>query len=173
MHVHEEVLAAANRIAGGRPDCRFAPDEIVRALPHLNVSSVRTHVVSRCCVNAPKHHLHKWGYFRRVERGVYELMPAYRNHSSGAKRKRRPVAVRQGNAPALRDTIHVMVSRDGAAYVAECAELAVVTQGASLDELVANVREALALHLEGEEYAQFGLREHPRLQLIYDLPRAI
>lgn len=173
MHIHEEVLAAANRIAGARPDWRFAPDEIVRALPHLNVSSVRTHVVSRCCVNAPKNHLHKWSYFRRVGRGRYEVLPACRNNSAVAQGRKRPGTAPRAGAAALRDTIHVMVSRDGGIYVADCAEVAVVTQGQSLDELVANVREAVALHLDGEDHAQFGLQERPRLQLIYDLPRAI
>ena len=32
------------------------PVEIVRALPHLDPGTVRTHIVSRCCVNAPKNH---------------------------------------------------------------------------------------------------------------------
>ena len=42
-------------------------------------------------------------------------------------------------------------------YVAECVEIAVVTQGATLDETVANLREAVQLHLEGEDLADFGL----------------
>ena len=46
---------------------------------------------------------------------------------------------------------------DEAGYVAECLNLAVVTQGQTLDETVANLREAIALHLEGEDPADFGL----------------
>jgi predicted RNase H-like HicB family nuclease len=48
-------------------------------------------------------------------------------------------------------------------YVAECLEVAVVTQGATLDETVANLREAVQLHLEGENPADFGLAPHPTL----------
>lgn len=36
-------------------------------------------------------------------------------------------------------------------YVAECLEISVVTQGDSLDEVVNNLKEAVALHLEGED----------------------
>jgi hypothetical protein len=52
MAAHEETLAAVRRIAGGRSDWTFTPDEIVRALPHLNPGTVRTHITSRCCSNA-------------------------------------------------------------------------------------------------------------------------
>jgi predicted RNase H-like HicB family nuclease len=40
---------------------------------------------------------------------------------------------------------------DETGYVAECLDLAVVTQGRTLDEAVQNLREAIQLHLEGEE----------------------
>src|SRR6266581_3606077 len=78
MPVHAEVLAAARRLCRERSAWTFRPDEVVRALPHLNASTVRTHIVSRCCVNAPKNHLHRWAYFRRVARGQYEILPALR-----------------------------------------------------------------------------------------------
>ena len=167
-HIHELVLQAANRIAATRDDWTFTLDEIVKALPRLNVSSVRTHVVSRCCVNAPKNHLHKWSYFRRVGRGRYQVLPGHR-HAAVASAEN----VARSADPSLRDTIHVVVSKDGDTYVAECMELAVVTQGRSLDELVANIRDALALHLEDEDVAVFGLAAQPRMQLIYELPRAV
>lgn len=171
MHIHEEVLVAANAIAARRKDWIFTVKELVRALPHLNVSSVRTHVVSRCCVDAPKNHLHKWDYFRRVGRGEYQVLPPHR------RKKFKPLSQEAGpsrrSAPGLRETIHVVVSRDQDTYVAECLELPVVTQGATLDELVHNIREALALHLEGEDPASFGLQKDPRLQMTYELSRAV
>ncbi|HEV8339718.1 MAG TPA: type II toxin-antitoxin system HicB family antitoxin [bacterium] len=58
-------------------------------------------------------------------------------------------------------------------YVAECLEVAVVTQGHTLDELLANLREALALHLEGEEAALLGLVANPRLVMTYETPLAV
>src|SRR5271169_4899328 len=78
LHVHEEVLAAANRIGAQRGDWTFTPYEVVRALPGLKENSVRTDIVSRCCVNAPKNHLRRWDYFKRVGHGQYEVLPKYR-----------------------------------------------------------------------------------------------
>jgi predicted RNase H-like HicB family nuclease len=163
MNIHEEVLAAATRIAG--PDWTFAVEDVVHALPHLNVSSVRTHVVSRCCVNAPKNHPHKWAYFRRVSRGRYEVVTGYRTRPKIPSRRREV-------SPTLKDTIHVVVTKGEEAYTAECVELSAVTQGGSLDELFRNVQEAVSLHLEGEDPADFGLQPNPRLQLIFDVQRA-
>ena len=78
MAVHEEVLATAQRLCSVRRTRKFTPAEIVRALPHLNESTVRTHVVSRCCVNARPNHGHRWPYFKRLRRGVYEICKTYR-----------------------------------------------------------------------------------------------
>jgi predicted RNase H-like HicB family nuclease len=50
---------------------------------------------------------------------------------------------------------------DEGGYVAECLDLAVVTQGRTLDEAVQNLREAIQLHLEGEDLAEMGLVPNP------------
>mgnify|MGYP000085463550 FL=1 len=50
---------------------------------------------------------------------------------------------------------------DESGFVAECVEIAVVTQGATLDETVRNLQEAVALHLEGEDPTAFGLQARP------------
>jgi len=53
---------------------------------------------------------------------------------------------------AQRYTIQAMIyPGDEGGYVAECLNLAVVTQGRTLDETVQNLREAIQLHLEGED----------------------
>jgi predicted RNase H-like HicB family nuclease len=41
-------------------------------------------------------------------------------------------------------------------YVAEAVHLSVVTQGKTLDETIKNLREALSLHLEGEDMRELG-----------------
>lgn len=46
-------------------------------------------------------------------------------------------------------------------YIAECTDLPVVTQGKTLDELVLNLKEALELHLEGENLSDYDLAPHP------------
>lgn len=53
--------------------------------------------------------------------------------------------------------IHVHISRGEEYYVAECVDYPVVTQGNTLDELAQNIQEAIALHLEGEDFAELGL----------------
>lgn len=175
MHVHEEVLLAAREIALQRGDWTFTPHEVVQALPVLNESSVRTHVVSRCCVNAPKNHLHKWDYFKRVGYGKYEVRPKYRESvrpaSSVLEASNRAEAPGPGlKSRARREIIHAVIHPDADGWTGECLEVAVVTQGKTLDEVVNNLKDALALHLEGEDLAAMGFSDHLRLQISIDTP---
>ena len=57
----------------------------------------------------------------------------------------------------MKRTIQVRVFRGEKQYVAECLDLPVVTEAPTLDEIAANIREAIALHLEGEDLAELGL----------------
>ena len=52
--------------------------------------------------------------------------------------------------------------------VAQCREVAVVTQGRTLDETAANLREALAIHLDGEELDRFAPSSGLRLVVRYE-----
>ena len=54
-------------------------------------------------------------------------------------------------------------------YVAECLEIAVVTQGKTLDETMSNLQEAVALHLEGEDPADFDFTPNPSLLVTFEL----
>ncbi len=64
----------------------------------------------------------------------------------------------------LQHAIKVIIRRgEESGCVAECVEVAVVTQGATLDEVTRNLPEAVALHLEGEDLAALGLAENPTL----------
>ncbi|RPJ03453.1 MAG: type II toxin-antitoxin system HicB family antitoxin [Candidatus Aminicenantes bacterium] len=64
--------------------------------------------------------------------------------------------------------MHVVARRSGGFYVAESLELALVTQGRSLDELMTNLRQAVRLHLEGEDPGAFGLSASPRIAVTYE-----
>ncbi len=176
MSVQQEVLHAVRRICRERGAWTFTPDEIVRALPNLNASTVRTHIVSRCCVNAPAHHAHRWGYFRRVSRGLYQVMRRYRagTRAAGGTRRVRNRATKApvGRAPATRDAVHAFIVKEGDWYIADCVEVAVVTQGRTLDEAIANLREAVTLHLDGEEAAMLGIVPHPRLIVTIEIRAA-
>src|SRR5712691_3148435 len=136
MPVHLEVLAAARRLGAERKDWTFTPDEVVRALPHLNPGTIRTHVTSRCCDNAPKNHPHKWSYFTRVGRGLYRVLPQVRREQRARidRAAEERAVFGQASSAALRDTIHSVMSRSDQYFVAECLEIAVVTQGRTLDE---------------------------------------
>ena len=167
MPIHDEALSAARRLCLERKERTFHVEDIVRALPHLNPSSVRTHIISRCCLNAPKNHPHKWEYFKRVGRGVYEILPAYRNTPGPPPRVQEQTS-EYGRDASLRDTIHVVVHRSSGVYVGEGLEVAVVSQGRSLDELVANMRAAIILHLEGENLRDLGLAQAPRIAITFE-----
>lgn len=58
---------------------------------------------------------------------------------------------------------------DDSYWVAECVDLPVVTQAASLEELVNNIREAVEVHLEGEDLESLGLPPRPRIHATIEL----
>jgi len=63
----------------------------------------------------------------------------------------------------------VIYPGDERGYVAECLNLAVVTQGRTLDETVQNLREAIQLHLEGEDLAEMGLAPNPPVLITLEM----
>src|SRR5260370_10946004 len=69
----------------------------------------------------------------------------------------------------MKRIIHVRIFRGEKYFVAECFDLPVVTQGATLDELMKNVKEAIALQLEGENPADFGLAPDASILASYEL----
>jgi len=66
-------------------------------------------------------------------------------------------------------TIKAIIHKGESHYVAECVEIAVVTQGKTLDETIKNLREAVQLHLEGENLAELGLAPDPTLIVTMEL----
>lgn len=54
-------------------------------------------------------------------------------------------------------------------YVAEGVDVPVVTQGKTLDELVHNIQEAVALQLEGERLEDFDLAPDPSVLINLEL----
>ena len=69
----------------------------------------------------------------------------------------------------MKKIIHVRIFRGDQQYVAECLDLPVVTQARSLDELAINIRQAIALHLEGEELSELGLARDPTILATMEL----
>jgi predicted RNase H-like HicB family nuclease len=62
-----------------------------------------------------------------------------------------------------RRTIQARIFRGETKYVGECIDLPVVTEGDTLDEVAANLREAISLHLGGEDLAELGLANDPAI----------
>jgi predicted RNase H-like HicB family nuclease len=73
----------------------------------------------------------------------------------------------------MKKVIQVRISRGDEFYVAECLDLPVVTQAKTLDELADNLREAIALQLEGEDPSDFGLEPNPAIIATLELDTAI
>lgn len=63
----------------------------------------------------------------------------------------------------------VIYPGDEQGYVAECLDLPVVTQGKTLDEAAHHLREAIQLHLEGEDLAELGLAPNPPLLITFEM----
>ncbi len=57
-------------------------------------------------------------------------------------------------------------------YIGECVDLPIVTQGKTLDEVVANIKEALSLHLEGEDLSDLDLAPDPSVLVNFELEMA-
>ena len=74
----------------------------------------------------------------------------------------------------LQRTIKAVIRRgEQSGYVAECVELPVVTQGATLDAVTMNLKEAVELQLHDESPAAYGLSDHPTLVVTFELETAI
>jgi len=69
----------------------------------------------------------------------------------------------------MKRTIQVRAFRGDRQYVAECLDLAVVTQAATLDELAENIREAVGLQLEGEDLSELGIANDPTIVVMFEL----
>lgn len=73
----------------------------------------------------------------------------------------------------MKKVIQVRISRGDEFYVAECLDLPVVTQAKTLDELADNLREAIALQLDGEDPSAFGLEPNPAIIATLELDATV
>lgn len=74
----------------------------------------------------------------------------------------------------LKRNIHAVIYPDDeSGYVAVCSELHAVTQGDDLDQTLANLREAIALALDGEDLGELGLVETPTILVTMEVETAV
>jgi predicted RNase H-like HicB family nuclease len=69
----------------------------------------------------------------------------------------------------MKHIIKAFITKGETHYVAECLEVNVVTQGKTLDETMANLEEAVALYLDGENLADLDLAPNPSLLVTLEL----
>lgn len=69
----------------------------------------------------------------------------------------------------MKKIIQVRIFKGEKQYVAECLDLPVVSQARTLDELTENLREAIGLHLKGEDLADLDLAEDPTVLASFEL----
>ena len=74
---------------------------------------------------------------------------------------------------ALQRTVKAFIRKGDTHYVAEYLEIAVVTQGKTLDETLANLQEAVSLHLEDEDLSDIGLVPNPAVLVTMELEKDI
>ena len=73
----------------------------------------------------------------------------------------------------LQRTIKAIIrSGEQSGYVAECIEIPVVTQAATLDEITQNLQKAVQLHIEGEDLGELGLDPNPTIIVTMELEPA-
>ncbi len=61
------------------------------------------------------------------------------------------------------------ISRGEHQFIGECLDLPIVTQAPTLDELTENIREAIGLHLQGEDLIALGLAPNPTILATLEL----
>ena len=69
----------------------------------------------------------------------------------------------------MKRIIQFHISKGDKYYTAEGIDLPVVTQGKTLDELAENIREAVELHLGGEDPADFDIAPNPSVLMNFEL----
>ncbi|MBI2842502.1 MAG: type II toxin-antitoxin system HicB family antitoxin [Armatimonadetes bacterium] len=74
--------------------------------------------------------------------------------------------------PALQKTIKAVVYESEGYYVTECTGISVVTQGSTIEETLRNLQEAVALYLEDEDPAEFGLVPNPSIVVTMEMEPA-
>lgn len=65
----------------------------------------------------------------------------------------------------LRLAIQASLKKGNRYYVARCSDLPVITQGETPEEAMANLEEAIAFHLEGEDMEALGLVPDPEIRV--------
>jgi hypothetical protein len=87
MSCRGEILDCVQRITSQKGSNEFTIEEVLDGLrsrgTEYSVSTIRTHITSRLCVNAPAHHAVRYPDFERTARGTYRLAALGRTANGG------------------------------------------------------------------------------------------
>ena len=78
MECRDEVLNAVQQIIKAKGINEFTIQEVVSRMINNGTNykdgTIRTHIVSRLCANAPDNHNITYDDFERISRGIYKLL---------------------------------------------------------------------------------------------------
>jgi len=78
MTCRDEILKCIHQITSGQPDVEFDADEVLRCMRGKGSayaeSTIRTHIASRMCGNAPDNHAVVYDDIERARPGKYRLL---------------------------------------------------------------------------------------------------
>lgn len=69
----------------------------------------------------------------------------------------------------MKNIIQIHIYKGDEYYIAEGVDLPIITQGKTLDELAANVKEAIELQLSDEDLSVFDLAPNPSVLMNFEL----
>lgn len=75
----------------------------------------------------------------------------------------------------MKHNVKAFVYPENGGYVVECPDVHAVTQGDTLDQAIANLKEVISLALDGEDPGEYGLVANPSILVTIELeplPRA-
>jgi hypothetical protein len=74
----DELLKTVRTLVKDKGKNEFTPIEAITLMvqngSNYNTRTIRTHIVSKCCINAKQNHVEVFNDYRRLERGKYELV---------------------------------------------------------------------------------------------------
>lgn len=71
----------------------------------------------------------------------------------------------------MKKIIQFSISKGDKYYIAEGVGLPVFTQGSTLDELVANIKEATDLYFKNEDFSEHGFVSNPSVLINFEMPQ--
>lgn len=73
----------------------------------------------------------------------------------------------------MKHIIQFHIYKGNTHYIAQGGDLPIVTQAKTLDELIKNLKEAVELHLDGENLEELGFSPNPSVLANIELPTEV